>query len=176
MKSCKVCAADFEPTVSTMQTVCSPRCAAKVPKLARKAATVERQQQAKALVAIKPRAKLIAEVQAVFNAWVRAADAHRGCISCGTTKGKVNAGHYLSVGARPELRFEPDNVHRQCERCNTFLHGNLIEYRVALWHRIGAARLMWLEGPHEPRKWSRDELTAIKADYTQRLRALKAEQ
>ena len=176
MKSCKVCAAEFVPTVSTMQAVCSPKCAAKVPKMARKAATVERQQHAKALVAIKPRAKLIAEAQVAFNAWVRARDAHRGCISCGTTKGKVNAGHYLSVGARPELRFEPDNVHRQCERCNTYLHGNLIDYRVALWWRIGMNRVAWLEGPHEPRKWSRDDLLAIKADYAQRTRALKAAQ
>ena len=176
MRACKVCAADFVPTISTLQAVCSPRCAAKVPKLARKAATVERQQHAKALVAIKPRAKLVAEAQAAFNRWVRARDERECCISCGTTTGKVNAGHYLSVGARPELRFEPDNVHRQCERCNTFLHGNLINYRVFLLCRIGGARVDWLEGPHKPRKWTRDELLAIKADYTQRTRALKAMQ
>ena len=174
MKSCKVCAAEFVPTVSAMQAVCSPRCAAKVPKMARKAVAVERHQHAKALVAIKPRAKLVAEAQIAFNSWVRARDDELGCISCGTTKGKVNAGHYLSVGARPELRFEPDNVHRQCERCNTYLHGNLIDYRVALWWRIGMDRVNWLEGPHEPRKWSRDELIAIKADYTQRTKELKA--
>ena len=175
MKPCKVCAADFTPTFNTTQAVCSPSCAAKVPKMARKAATVERQQHAKALVAIKPRAKLVAEAQTAFNAWVRARDAAEPCVSCARHhQGQWHAGHYLSTGARPELRFDADNCHKQCQPCNTHLHGNLVMYRRELIQRVGLHEVQRLEGPHEPRKWSRDELLAIKADYTQRTKAMKA--
>jgi hypothetical protein len=31
----------------------------------------------------------------------------------------------------------------------------------------------WLEGPHEPQKWSIDDLKAIKAEYSRKARELK---
>lgn len=83
------------------------------------------------------------------------------------------AGHYRSVGACPELRFEPLNIHRQCVKCNRNLSGNAVEYRIRLVQRIGAETVAWLEGPHEPRKYTVDEIKTIKAEYRAKTRELK---
>jgi hypothetical protein len=123
---------------------------------------------------IKPRADWMKEAQQAFNTYVRLRDAALPCVSCGRDhQGQWHAGHYLSTGARPELRFEPDNVHKQCQPCNTHLHGNLVLYRLALIEKIGLERVEWLEGPREPQKWTIDDLKAIKAEYSRKARELK---
>lgn len=130
---------------------------------------------------LKSRAEHMREAQTEFNAFIRLRDAHLPCISCDSvatddgliTGSRWDAGHYRSVGACPELRFEPLNVHRQCVRCNRNLSGNAVEYRIRLVTRIGAERLDWLEGPHEARKYTVDDLKAIKAHYRALTRALK---
>jgi hypothetical protein len=159
--TCTVCAQPFEPRMP-LQRVCGLPCARKVPQISRKA---EKAQDKARREAIKPRSKWLQEAQQAFNAWIRARDAGKGCISCGTHTGKANAGHYLSVGARPELRFTETNAALQCERCNTYLHGNLIAYRIALIERIGLAEVERLEGPHPSAKWSVEQLRAIRDDY-----------
>jgi hypothetical protein len=162
MKDCRVCAEPFEPQ-RMGQIVCGIACAKRLPVVTRKADKAK----------LKTRSQWLKEAQQAFNAWIRARDAGLGCISCGTHDGKENAGHYLSTGARPELRFEPDNVHLQCERCNTSLHGNLIPYRRALIERIGSARVEWLEGPHVPNKPRIDDLREIRDAYRTKLKELQ---
>ena len=165
---CSQCSRPFMRR-STMHRVCSPQCAVRSVRAQKKA---ERADTKRRKEAAKPRSKWLAEAQAAFNAWIRARDAGRGCISCGTHNGKANCGHYLSVGARPELRFNEANAALQCERCNTYLHGNLIAYRINLIERIGSGVVDWLEGPHQPAKWTVDELRAIRDDYRRRLKEM----
>lgn len=167
--TCHVCERPYM-RANSMQVVCGVRCARKVPVLKRKA---ERAADKDRREKQKTRSKWIAEAQQAFNAWIRLRDSIRGCISCGTFAGKRNAGHYLSTGARPELRFDEANVHLQCERCNTYLHGNLIAYRIALLERIGADGVARLEGPWPVRKYRVDELRAIRDDYRGRVRAMR---
>jgi gamma-glutamylcyclotransferase (GGCT)/AIG2-like uncharacterized protein YtfP len=89
---------------------------------------------------------LIAKCQVLFNEYIRIRDlagcSHFKCISCGQIKDKrfIQAGHFYNVGHYPGLRFDEDNAHGQCHHCNTFLHGNLIEYRDNLFMKIGAER------------------------------------
>lgn len=168
MTACRVCTAQFEPR-RPLQAVCSPICAVRHVRADRKAKRAETKARREAA---KRRSKWLAEAQQAFNAWIRARDAGNGCISCGTHNGKANAGHYLSTGARPELRFNEANVALQCERCNTYLHGNLIAYRINLIERIGSGVVDWLEGPHQPAKWTIDELRAIRDDYRRRLKEM----
>jgi hypothetical protein len=163
---CHVCERPFL-RMNTFQVVCGVRCARKVPAIKRKA---ERAADKAKREKLKPRGKWLKEAQAAFNAWIRLRDAEIGCISCGTLNGKRNAGHYLSTAARPELRFDEDNVHLQCERCNTYLHGNLIAYRVALLARIGVDGVARLEGPWPVRKYRVDELRVIRDDYRARVK------
>lgn len=76
--------------------------------------------------------------QQVFNKFIRLRDKHKGCISCDAPLiNKFDAGHYYSVGAYPNLRFNEDNVHGQCVYCNQHRHGNIHEYTIKLPIRIG---------------------------------------
>lgn len=132
---------------------------------------------------LKSRADHLREAQAAVNEYVRLRDAHLPCISCDSmpndngliTGSRWDAGHYRSVGACPELRFEPLNIHRQCVKCNRNLSGNAVEYRIRLVLRIGAETVAWLEGPHEPRKYTVEEIKTIKAEYRAKTRELKKE-
>ena len=123
---------------------------------------------------LKSRAAHLKDTQTAFNAWVRERDAELPCISCGRHhQGKYDAGHYRTVGSNPALRFEPLNCHRQCSPCNTQLSGNIVNYRIALVKRIGVEQVDWLEGPHEPKKYTIEELKAMTADYREKTRELK---
>lgn len=181
------CGKPFHPTMTT-QKVCSIACAraiAKDPKLQKVAAKAITKQKRQDLQErrenLKTRREHMAEAQTAFNAYVRERDAGRPCISCDSlpsdgdliTGSRWDAGHYRSVGACPELRFEPLNVHRQCVKCNRNLSGNAVEYRIRLVKRIGPDQVDWLEGPHQPQRLNIEDLQAIKATYRQKLRDLK---
>ncbi|WP_432755343.1 recombination protein NinG [Pseudomonas sp. WMBT8] len=162
------------------QAVCSPKCAL---------ATVEVQKakEKKSLAqagrrdikvrkeALKTRADHLKDTQHAFNAWIRQRDAGQPCISCGTTADvQYCAGHYRTTAAAPELRFEPLNVNLQCNRnCNMGKSGNLLGYRPGLIEKIGIEAVEWLEGPHEPKKYTVEELKAMAADYRAKTRELK---
>lgn len=124
---------------------------------------------------LKSRADHLKETQHAFNAWIRERDAGQPCISCGTTADvQYCAGHYRTTAAAPELRFEPLNVHLQCNRnCNMGQSGNLLGYRPRLIEKIGIEAVEWLEGPHEPKKYTIDELKALTATYRAKTRELK---
>ncbi|MCP8351677.1 recombination protein NinG, partial [Pseudomonas sp. FBF18] len=123
---------------------------------------------------LKSRGDYMREAQQAFNAWVRLRDADQPCISCGRHhQGKYDAGHYRTTAACPELRFDPLNVHKQCSPCNTQLSGNIVEYRLELIRRIGQERVDWIEGPHEAKRYTIEDLKAIKALYRQKLKDLR---
>ena len=154
VKTCK-CGKEFTPRSSTHR-VCSPKCAIKA---------VKEQDKARR-EAVKPRSKWLQEAQAALNAWIRARDAADPCVSCGRFHdGQWHAGHYLSTGARPELRFTETNVHKQCAPCNTHLSGNLVLYRAELIRRVGLLEVERLEGPHPSAKWTVEQLKEIKSRY-----------
>lgn len=123
---------------------------------------------------LKSRADHLKDTQQAFNAWVRARDVALPCVSCGRHhQGKYDAGHYRTVGSNPALRFEPKNCHRQCSPCNTRLSGNIVNYRIELVKRIGAEAVEWLEGPHEAKKYTVEQLKAMTAEYRAKTRGLK---
>jgi FtsZ-binding cell division protein ZapB len=179
-KKCKnpACKTSFVPQ-RLGQAVCNYACGLAIKEVneakARKAlAQVERKEIKVRKEKLKSRADHLREAQTAFNEWVRLRDADRPCISCGRHHdGQYHAGHFRSVGANPELRFEPDNVWKQCAPCNTHLSGNLVNYRISLLQLIGPDRVDWLEGPHEPRKYTVEEINGIKAHYRALARELK---
>jgi hypothetical protein len=179
-KKCRSCQELFIP-VRPLQSVCSPACAAVVVLKAKtkresKAKSEDRKATREAKEKIKTRGEHLAELQTVFNQWIRLRDANEPCISCGrlaSWPGQWDAGHYRSRGSEPALRFEPDNVHKQCGPCNVHLSGNLIPYRVKLMKKIGAARVEWIEGKHGPKKYTMDEIAELKAFYREVVRRIK---
>lgn len=186
-KKCRVtaCGASFVP-LRLGQAVCSPACAIlDAPKNQDKARKAIAQRERREIKVrkdkLKSRADHLREAQAAVNEYVRLRDAHLPCISCDSmpndndlmTGSRWDAGHYRSVGACPELRFEPLNIHRQCVKCNRNLSGNAVEYRIRLVQRIGAEKVAWLEGLHPPCKYTVEEIKAIKAEYRAKTRELK---
>lgn len=179
-KTCKnpACGEKFVPQ-RLGQTVCSPKCGLAIKEVnqekARKSlAQVQRREIKVRKEKLKTRADHLREAQAVFNEWVRLRDADLPCVSCGRHhEGQYHAGHYRTVGANPEIRFEPLNAWKQCAPCNTHLSGNLVNYRLSLLQRIGAEKLEWLEGPHPACKHTIEEIKAIKAEYREKIKELK---
>jgi hypothetical protein len=169
-KRCRVCHESFMP-INSLSKLCSLPCAREYTRqtsnghktnvLPQKAEVISSTSEVN-----KTRSAHLRELQVAFNTWIRQRDAGQACISCGeSARGRWHAGHYRSAGSCPELRFEPDNVHRQCERCNTHLSGNLAAYRLHLVEKIGLARVEWLEGPHAPKKLPLPEIVAMTALY-----------
>ena len=123
--------------------------------------------------ALKTRGDYLKELQTIFNRWIRLRDQGEPCISCQKPCKKENAGHFQAVNKKPELRFEPLNVHLQCEYCNTYLHGNLIDYRINLIKKIGLEKVEWLEGYHEPKNYTIDQIKGLKVMYKLKIKNLK---
>ncbi len=109
--------------------------------------------------------------QMTFNKYIRHRDKGMSCISCGNEPKKANAGHYFSQGGHSNVRFNEDNVHLQCEHCNSYLSGNLLNYRIGIEKRIGTARLIVLEViANETKKWTIQELNEIIETYKKKLK------
>jgi len=181
-KKCKVCPVKFEQR-NSLQVACSPTCALELVKR-NNVKQFNKKQRADKLK-IKTRSEWLKEAQAAFNKFIRLRDIAEFtrsneaviCISCQKPhSGQYHAGHYRSVGSAPELRFNEDNCHIQCAPCNNHLSGNLIRYRVNLITKLGAEKIEWLEGHHEPMKYNIDEIKNIKAHYNKLARELEKQQ
>ncbi len=175
-KRCKSCDSLFYPQ-SSFQVVCSPDCAIAYCKTQAAAGIrkkLERAEHREAKKRVKSRSQWRSEAQQAFNAYIRERDKDEPCISCGRFhNGQWHAGHYRTTAAAPELRFNEDNCHKQCAPCNNHLSGNLIPYRDRLADKIGYDRLIALEGPTKPKKYTIEELSAIKDAYKQRLKSMR---
>lgn len=102
------------------------------------------------------------KVQRIVNKRIRERDMDKPCISCNRFVENKDAGHFWAQGSKGILRYHPDNIHGQCRTCNSFKHGNLLEYRINLIKRIGEKRVKWLEDNKDiTKKWTREELEAI---------------
>ena len=88
--------------------------------------------------------QLIGKAQVKFNKFIRERDKGQPCISCGSYN-TATASHFYSAGHYGQLRFNEDNVHLSCVKCNYFLSGNLIEYGIRLEKKIGKERVEKLE-------------------------------
>lgn len=195
MKACRVCRAEFLAD-RPMQHACGVPCAIAIAKAkrekaeanqAKKARAAARAERAAARAKLKTRDDYINEAQQAFNAWVRERDHDQPCICCGSygkgedwlTGGKWDAGHYLSRGSHPELRFEPDNCHKQLKSCNAgsskyARKGRTVAegYRQRLIKKIGLERVEWLNGAHEPKHYTIEELQALTKHYRAEARKL----
>jgi len=180
MSKCKICRAEFTKR-SITHKVCSDSCAVELLRKTReeaklKADRTERVETKKALEKLKTRSDWLKDAQVVFNQYIRERDKLEPCISCSRHhQGQYHAGHYLSTGARPNLRFVENNVHKQCQPCNTHLSGNLINYRINLIQKIGVEAVVQLETDFEPKKYTIDNLKEIIKIYRNKVKMLKSE-
>ena len=174
-RKCKHCGTLFTPR-NSLHVACSLDCAMALgrERLEKKEAKEHKAKLRRMKENAKTLGQLAKEAQTEFNRYIRERDRDQPCISCGRHhEGQYHAGHYRSVGACPELRFEELNVHKQCAPCNNHKSGNVIEYRIRLVARIGIENVEWLEGPHDPKKYTREELRELKAEYRRKANELK---
>lgn len=119
-----------------------------------------------------------AKAQKAFNEFIRLRDAELGCISCekpATWQGQWHAGHYKTVGARADLRFNEDNAHKQCSVCNNYLSGNLVNYRNSLIDKIGMGKVLELETEWRPNKFTAEDYRNVYKKYSAKVKELKNE-
>jgi len=120
---------------------------------------------------LKTTSDWLKDAQKVFNTYIRTRDEGKPCISCNQPPKKRNAGHFYSQGGHSNVRFDEDNCHLQCEHCNTFLSGNLLNYQIGIEQRIGAEKLIELQGrAHLEKRWEIEELKEIIKKYKKKLR------
>lgn len=166
---CKSCKQPFV-RYNTIQRLCV-QCA--IDKVKQDKDKQHRKEQRKARQKLKTKRELLKEAQREFNKYIRLRDKDGPCISCQRFhSGQYHAGHYITVGSSPELRFEEDNCHKQCQPCNEHLSGNLIRYRVNLIEKIGLERVEWLEGPHQAKHYTREQILEIKKHYAKKAKEI----
>ena len=174
LKKCKFCGVEFKPTYSALQSVCSPRCSIEYSKkvqIAKDNREWQREKK-KRKEALLSHSEWLNMLQKVFNIYIRSRDKGQSCISCGTFNGQMHCGHYRSVSVAPQLRFNEDNCSKQCARCNTYLSGNLINYRIALVKKIGLKKVEQLENDNSDLKLSIPEIKEKKKEYKEKTKSL----
>lgn len=178
MRRCKVCKRPYLPT-RLLQVACSIPCAlehvdATNAKRARQEARSKRKEIREQREKLKTRQQWLKEAEHEFNGFIRERDRDLPCISCGRNHDGANhAGHYRSVGAAPHLRFNEQNVHKQCAPCNLYKSGNAIEYRIGLVVRIGLEAVEALENDSTIKRWTIQDAQEIKRIYKQKRKELK---
>lgn len=179
MKRCRTCNTLFEVQFDSMREVCcSVPCAiewASTDKGKKHAQTAYKAETRRMRADAKTKGAWMKEAEAVFNKFIRLRDVGKPCISCLKPPRKKNAGHFKSKGRYPELRFNEDNVHLQCEYCNTYLSGNLANYRPNLIDKIGLERVEALEGPRQLTNYIIEDLKEIKAKYKAKVKSMESE-
>jgi hypothetical protein len=132
----------------------------------------------------KSAATLTAELQKIFNTYIRLRDTkyNKGqpyfiCISCKKEKAldEMHAGHFFAVGSFPNLRFHEHNVNGQCRYCNYFKHGNPVAYQKNLILKIGQENFDKLDSAAGMRFSKRMpfELEVLIETYKQKVEELK---
>jgi len=185
MPRCKICRDKFEAKYFLQKACLKPKCLAKWAKIERETKADEVHRDKKRALKDNDRKIRMPAAQKAFNAFIRARDEKLPCISCNKfiladmPYGKYDCGHYKTVGGFPELRFEELNAHKQCKSCNGGA-GNFSkkdtsvskEYRDNLIEKIGLDKVEWIEGPHEPKKYTCAELKEIELLYKRKLKEL----
>lgn len=173
-KKCKHCREPFTPFRTTMEKYCGKSECMRV-FIAEAKDKKWKKDKAKMKEDLMSTSDWLQKLQReYFNPYIRLRDHSLPCISCGIRTGQFHAGHYRSVGHNPSLRFNEDNVHKQCAQCNNYKRGNVSEYRLNLIKKIGIKRVEALEqNNHEPIKLTVSEIKGLITVYKLKIKNCK---
>lgn len=172
MPRCKNCKEKFEPKTFLQKYCFKDECMKVfVEKTREKAWKEKKQKMQQDLETIQDYIKM---TQIIFNRYIRLRDKGQVCISCQKKPLKENAGHFFNANNHWNVRFDERNCHLQCEHCNTYLSGNLIEYQRNLIHKIGIESYHELEAEaRKTRKYTKEELKELMAFYKKKFKELE---
>lgn len=174
---CKSCGQEYVKE-RMAQVCCSMKCAYDHVAKQREAIRLRKEREArvadkKRLEGLKPLKFWLDKAQIAVNNYIRERDKDLPCISCGRHhSGQYHAGHLHTVKARPDIRFHHDNIHKQCQPCNTELSGNVLAFRENLIAKIGQERVDALR-ENKTKRWTKEEALQIEADHKKLLKELK---
>lgn len=172
-RKCVQCKNKFTPQNNT-QICCSPKCA--IDYMKSKKANDWQKEKKVLKEKLMTKSDYLNICQKVFNTYIRTRDKGKPCISCDKflKDNDVNASHFFSVGSSPNLRFNEDNVHSSCIRCNKELHGNIAEYSLRLPKRIGIENFNKLfENRNKLSKLDIEDVKELIYIYRQKIKELK---
>ena len=115
----------------------------------------------------------------IVHGYVNKRDKGKPCISCGQQwNDTFQAGHRYNQKQFNAIRFDLDNIHGQCQHCNTYLEGNYNEYELRLPDRIGYFKNEFLKANAQlcktrVKKWTRSELAEIRKEVKKLLKELE---
>lgn len=136
-KKCKNCELPFEP-IRPLQPVCSILCAMQYTRKQKEQAEARKQAENKKVLKekLKTKSDYEKELQKEVNTIIRLIDFGHECISSkrAMKKEDVNAGHFWSRGAYPELRFNLFNIYAQSIEQNMHQSGNPLGFLEGLTH------------------------------------------
>ncbi len=174
-KKCSVCGDSFTPQRTSLQKVCGYKCAITYGKVkeARKQQGLAKMRNEK--VNKDSLSKQIEYTKTKVHQYIRERDKGKPCISCKRNwDSSFQAGHRYSGNQHNGIRFDLDNIHGQCPKCNMYMEGNYNAYEQFLPGRIGEERTEALRKRADialrvPKTWTRTELKEIQ----QRVKELK---
>lgn len=178
-RKCRICKSKYTP-MRPMQPTCGTyHCQvtyadAVAARTVEARAKAERQEVRARKEALKPIQHFLKATERICHAYIRARDAEQPCISCGTWDAlEWHAGHFIPVGRAKSIRFDEANIHKQCDECNTHLNGNATAYEVRLTAKIGKEEVDRLKTAPKEKKWTRDELAAIRDKFKAKLKEIQ---
>ena len=77
------------------------------------------------------------ELQKEINTIVRLIDYGQSCICTDSKNGKMNAGHYVSIGSNDTIRYHLENIWLQSEYSNTYKSGDTLKYQQGIIKMFG---------------------------------------
>ena len=169
-KRCIVCHEQFTPFNSTLQKTCSVDCAIKYGQLKEAANKTDLNKMRNEKDKVNNLEEIKSQTRKLVHKYIQLRDKGKSCISCGTPLGyNYDAGHIFSAGQHNMIRYDLDNIHGQCIKCNRYNEGEYEKSRIATKERIGEERFRRLEKRAEialrvPFTWSKYELRNIQKE------------
>ena len=133
----------------------------------------------------KPRARDEKKVlRQIFNEYIRIRDCldttgstdYCKCCTCGQIKpnsgAMVHAGHFVK-STHNACTFDPENVHGQCKKCNSFEGGREAEYSEYIIDKYGLKKFKALLVQKKcSKRFSKHELIDLQNEYSEKLNSL----
>lgn len=110
----------------------------------------------------------------VVQEYARLRDINEPCISCRKpTAIQWDGGHFMNAEFHSKVRFNTNNIHKQCSHCNDFSASNALNYRIHLINKIGLEKVEWLEQQKGVQKYTAEYLNRLIRIFRKKIRKMK---
>jgi len=150
MAKCKICKKEYEKR-NISHLVCSYECSIEyAKKQTEKREAKKKRDKNKAIREFRASDKSVLKqlAQKLINQYARMRDEReRGlvCCTCGHTGGQFDGGHFLPTSGYSAIRYNTNQIHLQCKKCNRFNGGMSKEYREFMIKKYGLEYVEKLE-------------------------------